>query len=95
MLVLNITDLKKSFTLARKETGLEDFRFHDARHTAITRMVRTKHPHLEIMKISGHTQMTTFARYVNPDTQTIQTIANSLSNYNEEMSELNESKVIH
>lgn len=94
-LVFNVTDLKKSFRLARSEAGLEDFRFHDARHTAITRMVGTKHPHLEIMKISGHTQMTTFARYVNPDTQTIQTIADSLSNYNREMSALSESKMIH
>jgi hypothetical protein len=36
---------------------------------------------MEIMKISGHTQWTTFARYVNPNTQTVRKIADVLSDY--------------
>jgi hypothetical protein len=30
---------------------------------------------MEVMKISGHTQMNTFARYVNPNTQAVNRIA--------------------
>ena len=37
---------------------------------------------MEIMKVSGHTQYTTFARYVNPTTQTVKHIADVLSAYN-------------
>jgi len=33
------------------------------------------------MKVSGHTQYTTFARYVNPNTQTVRNIADALTNY--------------
>jgi hypothetical protein len=34
------------------------------------------------MKFSGHTQMNTFARYVNPNTQAVTRIADVLSAYN-------------
>ena len=37
---------------------------------------------MEIMKVSGHTQMNTFARYVNPNTESVKRIADVLSNYN-------------
>ena len=59
----------------------ENFRFHDCRHTAITRMIQAGLSPMEIMKISGHTQMNTFARYVNPNTQAVQRIADVLSAY--------------
>ena len=69
-LVFGMADVKKSFAAACKAAGIEGFRLHDARHTAITRMIRAGMPAGEVMKISGHTQMTTFARYVNVDHQT-------------------------
>jgi integrase len=70
-LVFGIEDnVKRSFEGARKDAGLDDFRFHDLRHTAITRMIQRGIGPLEVMKISGHTQMTTFLRYVNTNEQT-------------------------
>ncbi len=36
---------------------------------------------MEVMKVSGHTQMNTFARYVNPNTQAVTRIADVLSAY--------------
>jgi len=36
---------------------------------------------MEIIKVSGHTQSPTFARYVNPTTDTVRHIAETLSNY--------------
>jgi integrase len=68
MLVFGITNtIKTSFMAALREAGIEGLRFHDFRHTAITRMIEAGMPPAAVMKISGHTQMTTFARYVNPN----------------------------
>jgi hypothetical protein len=41
---------------------------------------------MEIMKVSGHTQMSTFARYVNPNVQAVTRIADVLSAYNTKIS---------
>jgi integrase len=75
-------DFKNGFKGACDDAGIKGLRFHDLRHTAITRMVNAGLPPMEIMKVSGHTQWTTFARYVNPNTQTVKKIADVLSNYN-------------
>ena len=85
-LVFGIKDtVKNSFASACREAKIEEFRFHDFRHTAITRMIQAGLAPMEIMKISGHSQMTTFARYVNPDTSAVQRIADRLSAYNSEV----------
>lgn len=81
--VFGVTDVKKSFSATCIDAGIEDLRFHDLRHTAITRMVNLGLPTLEIMKISGHTQYTTFARYVNPNTDSVRRIAEILSTFHE------------
>ncbi|MCP9496686.1 MAG: site-specific integrase [Pyrinomonadaceae bacterium MAG19_C2-C3] len=66
-LVFGVTStVKRSWKTACRLAGIEGVRFHDLRHTAITQMVETGMPQMEVMKISGHTQMATFARYVNP-----------------------------
>jgi integrase len=70
--------VKTAFRSALKEAEITDFRWHDLRHTAITRMVETKSPSAIIMKISGHTQHNTFARYVNPNTEAILNVADAL-----------------
>lgn len=81
LLVFGITDIKKSFASACDDADIKNLRFHDLRHTAITRMVNVGLPPMEIMKVSGHTQWTTFARYVNPNTDTVRHIANVLTQY--------------
>jgi integrase len=79
-LVFGIKDnFKKSFASACKDAEIEDFHFHDLRHTAITKMISLGIAPMEIMKISGHSQINTFARYVNPTTNSIQKIADMLS----------------
>lgn len=83
ILVFGIKDnFQNGFTNILKEARIEEFRFHDIRHTAITRMVNAGLPPIEIMKVSGHTQWTTFARYVNPNEDTVKKIADVLSAYN-------------
>jgi integrase len=78
-LVFGITDtVKKAFASVCQDAGVEGFRFHDARHTAITRMIQSGMPAHLIMKVSGHTQPVTFARYVNVDGQTARQAAVAL-----------------
>jgi integrase len=82
ILVFGITNtIKTSFHTACREAEILDFRFHDCRHTATTRMIASGSPHTEVMKITGHTQLKTFLRYLNITTETASRVANKLSNY--------------
>jgi integrase len=87
-LIFGVTDnVKKSFVSACREAGIEDFRFHDCRHTAITRMIQKGLPPSLVMKISGHTQMATFARYVNVDDDAIRRAAQAIDDFHNEAAE--------
>lgn len=48
---------------ALKDAGIEDFRFHDLRHTAGTRVLRASKNLKAVQKLLGHTTITTTARY--------------------------------
>ncbi len=70
-----LNDFKKSLTSVRNIAEVKNFRFHDTRHTAITRWIQQGMPPLQVMAISGHTQMGTFARYVNADNHALRRAA--------------------
>lgn len=96
LLVFGIKDnFQNGFTNILNEARIEDLRFHDLRHTAITRMVNAGLPPMEIMKVSGHTQWTTFARYVNPDQNSVRRIADVLTAHNVQSQALQESESIN
>ena len=59
------SSLYKPFDRARAVIGHPDLRWHDLRHTATTRMVEGGLAPMIVMKLTGHSQMGTFARYVN------------------------------
>jgi integrase len=81
-LVFGITNtIKNGWKSACRDAGIENLQFHDLRHTAITRMVGGGLAMSEIMKASGHTQTTTFQRYVNPSVETAKLNAQRLANY--------------
>ncbi|MBS1806824.1 MAG: tyrosine-type recombinase/integrase [Acidobacteria bacterium] len=81
-LVFGLSDnFKNSFSAACREAGIEGFRFHDTRHTATTRMVQSGMPGHLIMKITGHTQTSTFMRYVNVNEQTARQAAETLAQF--------------
>jgi integrase len=83
-LVFGITDtVKTAFASACLDAKIQGFRFHDCRHTAITRMVQSGMPAHLIMKVSGHTQPITFSRYVNVDDQTARQAASALDRFNQ------------
>lgn len=85
VLVFGIVDtVKRSWGSACEKARITEIRFHDLRHTALTRMIQAGILPLEVMKISGHTQMTTFTRYINPTGEAVQQAANRLAAFNAE-----------
>ena len=81
-LVFGIVDtIKRSWASACKNAKIAGLRFHDTRHTAITRMIQAGISPTEVMKISGHSQMTTFLRYVNPAGDALRRAADALAAY--------------
>ena len=58
-----VKEIKRSFKSACKKAGIEDFRFHDLRHTFITNMRKAGVERSIIMKITGHKTMSMFERY--------------------------------
>jgi integrase len=81
--VFGVSDnVKRSFATACDAAGISDFRFHDCRHTAVTRMIAAGIPAEETMKISGHSQITTFLRYLNPTNDSLSRAAEKLANFN-------------
>jgi integrase len=80
--VFGISDnVKNAFASACREAGVENFRLHDCRHTAITRMIQAGMAPMQVMKISGHTQMFTFARYVNADDDAVKRAAAAIDSF--------------
>jgi integrase len=78
-LVFGITNnVKRSFVTACRKAVIDDLRFHDLRHTATTWMIQGGMPSMEVMKITGHKEMATFARYVNTDGQAAKRAASAL-----------------
>ena len=73
--------IKTAFKSLCEETGIEGFRFHDCRHTATTRMIMAGCSHTEVMKITGHSQLKTFLRYLNIKAETTSKVASALDTY--------------
>jgi integrase len=52
-----------SFLRACKEAGIDNFTFHDLRHTAINNWRLQGNDYFRIMAVSGHRTMEVFKRY--------------------------------
>ncbi len=59
-----MTDVKHSFTTAVRAAGLEDFTFHDLRHTFGTRLAASGADVVKIRELMGHASITTTMRYM-------------------------------
>jgi integrase len=78
-LVFGIKDnFKNGFAAACKEAKIEGLRFHDLRHTAITRMVEAGMQPAEVMRVSGHTTPAMLWRYLNANADTARRAADAL-----------------
>jgi integrase len=58
-----ITSIREVFDAACKRAGIENFTFHDFRHTAINNWRLQGHDYFRIMAASGHKTMQVFKRY--------------------------------
>lgn len=56
-------DIKHSWVTVCKAANIKNFRFHDLRHTAITRMVEKGIPLPVVQDIAGHSKIETTMRY--------------------------------
>lgn len=58
--------LHRVFVRATERAGLNDFRFHDLRHTAITRMASKLPNVIELSAVTGHRSLSMLKRYYHP-----------------------------
>jgi len=58
-----LDNIKRSFRRAVNEAEIKDFRFHDLRHTAATRMADAGADAFTLMKILGHSDIRMTSRY--------------------------------
>ena len=65
---------KTAFHTACRKAGVEDFHFHDFRHTFVTRKVREGWDYKRIMAITGHKTFAVFQRYNNPSEEDIRAV---------------------
>lgn len=63
-----ILSIQSAFERAREAAGLEDFRFHDTRHTAATRMGEAGADVFAIAAVLGHQDIKTTGRYAHATT---------------------------
>ena len=61
-----------------RDAGIDDYRWHDNRHTGTTRMVDSVDNPVLVKKITGHTQDKTFERYYNPSIEKLATVTDAL-----------------
>ena len=62
-----VKSIKVAMKYALKRTGIEDFRFHDLRHTFNTNMRKAGVDRSVIMKFTGHKALSMFLRYSTVD----------------------------
>ena len=73
--------IKKAFKTVCKIAQVEDFRFHDLRHTSATRMVQACVPINVVQKILNHASVTTTMRYSHTMREQEQNAVELLSSY--------------
>lgn len=69
-----------SWRSVRQQAGLDDFRFHDLRHTFISRLMQKGIPPLVVMKLSGHSSLAMLQRYSHTDADQKRAAVNALVN---------------
>lgn len=75
-----LNNIKRSFRHAVRDAGLEDFDFHDLRHTAAARMADAGADAFTLMKILGHSDIRMTARYTHATDAALRRAVENLDN---------------
>lgn len=75
-------EIKRAFTSALKKAGIEDFHFHDLRHTYASRLVRNGVDLNTVKELLGHSSITTTQRYLHSQAEQKREAVNSLTGQN-------------
>lgn len=75
-------DIKKAWSTALKKARIENFRFHDLRHTVGTRLAEQLVPVNVIKELLGHSDVHTTMRYVHSTLGAKLQALNKLNSYN-------------
>lgn len=76
-----IGDIKKTWNTLLKRADIQDFRFHDLRHTVATRMVEKGIDLVVVKEILGHADISTTMRYAHAVPERKKLAINILNNY--------------
>ena len=71
-------DLTKLFNIAVKKAGIDNFRFHDMRHTFASRLIQAGVDIYSISKLLGHSSIVMTQRYSHLDTSSLKTAIQKL-----------------
>ena len=70
----SIKSIKVAFKRACQKAGIDDFRFHDLRHTFVTNMRRAGKQDRAIMAITGHKTISMLMRYDKVDEEDLKRV---------------------
>jgi site-specific recombinase XerD len=73
--------LVRAFTKAAKDSGLQDFHFHDLRHTFATRLAQAGVDLYKIAKLLGHNDVSTTQRYAHHCPESLRSSVDTLAEY--------------
>ena len=76
---VNQNTLSKTFHSLCQELGIEDFRFHDMRHSFSTRLSQSGCNVFQIMSLLGHKSLSMTARYSHFNTESLRSVVNQLA----------------
>jgi integrase len=71
----SMAEMHRNFLIACKRAGIEDFTFHDLRHTAINHWRLPGQDYFRIMAASGHKTMRVFKRYYTVSKEELKALA--------------------
>lgn len=89
------SNIKSSWTTARRLAGLEDVRLHDLRHTFGTRLNHLGLSQASIARSLGHQQISTTYRYINADESLIENVRSAVDQFHSERSHTDDSELVN
>jgi integrase len=87
---VRIKDMKRSFTTACRNAGIEDFRIHDLRHTCAAWLVTAGVPLTEVRDLLGHSSVKMTERYAHLAPENVRAAVTLLEGHESRLSHVDE-----